>query len=76
MILVMGMCIEVCYHPCMRVSGVSLNGFDVAAADLQLQRRAAVTQTITLDAGYNLQLVCVTEQQFDALHMAAHLYAR
>ena len=35
-ILVIGMCIEICYHPCLRVSGVTLNGFDVAAANLKL----------------------------------------
>ena len=29
-ILVIGMCIEICYHPCLRVSGVTLNSFDVA----------------------------------------------
>ena len=42
----MRMGIEVCYHPCLRVSGVTLNGFDVAAADLLLQRSAAVAQAM------------------------------
>ena len=44
--LVMGMGIEVCYHPCLGVPSIALNGLDVAAADLQLQRGAAMAQAV------------------------------
>ena len=45
-ILMMGMGIKACYHPCLGVPGVALNGLDVAAADLQLQRGAAMAQAV------------------------------
>ena len=59
-ILIMGMRIEVCYHPCLRVSGVTLNGFDVTAADLKFQRSAAVTQTMKHHWTQKLRVMLVT----------------
>ena len=45
-ILVVGMCIEVCYHPCLRVPGVTLNCFDVAAAKTEAKAMVPDGETV------------------------------
>ena len=45
-VFVMGVGIEVRDHPGLRMTGITLHRFDVAAADLKLQRCAAVTQAM------------------------------
>ena len=43
---VMGVGIEIRHHPGLRMIGITRHRFDVAAADLKLQRCAAVTQAM------------------------------
>ena len=43
-VFVMGVGIEIRHHPGLRMTGITLHRFDVAAADLKLQRCVVVTQ--------------------------------
>ena len=45
-VFVMGVGIEIRHHPGLRMTGITLHRFDVAAADLKTQRCAAVTQAM------------------------------
>ena len=45
-VLMVDMCIQIGHHPRLRVAGISLHGLDIPAAELQLDRRAAMAQAV------------------------------